>query len=136
MEEKSNTFEEIVSGKKILIAEDDPVVNIYFDEIFNSTDATVLMAENGKQAIELFESNKDIDFILMDLRMPLMSGFDAIEQILKLDSSAKIIVQSAHTVQNEREQCMSMGCIDYVVKPIIKSELTRRIPGWLQHGNK
>jgi two-component system CheB/CheR fusion protein len=103
---------------KILIAEDDDIIRIFYEELLKPKNYQLLFAENGKEAVRMYKENQDIDIVLMDLRMPEMDGFKAMEHILELNPEAKIIVQTAYAMVDEKEKCFELGCVDYLTKPI------------------
>jgi PAS domain S-box-containing protein len=121
-----------LEGKTILIAEDGATARLYFKVALKETKANILFANNGKVAIELFMAHPEIDVVMMDIGMPIMNGFQAMEQILKLDPSAKIIAQTAYAMTNEKEKCFAIGCKDYLTKPIQKEALIQVLGRWVE----
>ncbi len=101
----------------ILVVEDVDANKIFFDAALRRTNAKILWAKDGKEAITIFKDNK-IDLVLMDLQLPIMDGYTATREIKKIDSSVPIIAQTAHVMSGEREKCMEAGCDDYLAKPI------------------
>ena len=63
----------------------------------------------------------------MDIGMPVMDGFEAMTKILKINPKAKIIVQSAYAMTDERQRCFAIGCKDYLAKPIQKDILFKTL---------
>lgn len=116
----------------ILIAEDDKFNIAYFKAMFRKTDFKVLFAADGKQAVDLYKTTEGIDLILMDIRMPVMDGFEACKNILKYNPQAKIIAQTAFAMAGDKEKCLSLGFADYLSKPILKDVLFDKINYWLQ----
>jgi len=103
--------------KTILIAEDDPanytLFTIHMDNQFN-----LLHAKNGKEAVEIFRENTNtIDLILMDIRMPVMNGFDASTQIRKINKTIPIIAHTAFAMENQIKQMEEAGINDLLNKP-------------------
>ncbi|MEZ0131596.1 response regulator, partial [Flavobacterium sp. LBUM151] len=85
------------------------------------------IASNGLEAVEYLRK-KDCDLVLMDLQMPQMDGYTAVQQIreiLKLD--IPIIAMTAHALPGEREKCLSRGMNEYISKPIKEEELFKLI---------
>lgn len=116
---------EAIKGKKILIAEDDILNQFILKEILVSEGFNILIANNGKECINIFETEKDIDFILMDIQMPEMDGFAATSYIrttLK-DNKVKIIGVSANAFSETKEQVLACGMNDFITKPINAKEL-------------
>lgn len=134
LDENSQNFsvnENAISNKKILIAEDEETVRLYFKELLKAKKCTLLFAEDGEKTVELYKNNADIDIVLMDLRMPKLNGFEAIKQILKINPKAKIIAQTAYAMSDEREKSLALGCVAYLTKPIQKNELFTAIQKWV-----
>ncbi|MCB2195558.1 MAG: response regulator [Bacteroidetes bacterium] len=111
------------AGKTILIAEDDEANVLLLKKALEKTNAEIIHAENGKDAIRCFKNNPDIDVILMDIRMPIMDGIEATTQIKHIDKNIPIIVQTAFTMSSEKEKSFKAGCDDYISKPINIKEL-------------
>ncbi len=105
-------------NKKILIAEDIESNWRYLEAILQKTKASLIRVENGRQAIEAFKQHRDIDIILMDLRMPVMSGYDATIEIKKMNRDIPIIVQTAFARDEDKEKILETGCDSYIVKPV------------------
>ncbi|AEH00717.1 CheR family methyltransferase [Lacinutrix sp. 5H-3-7-4] len=118
-------------NKNILIAEDDSLIRLLFKIVLKDTGVNVLFAKNGKEAVELYKSTPNIDVVLLDIRMPEMSGIEAMEIILKLNPEAKIIMQTAYAMQDEKEKCYHKGCVDFLSKPIVKEELFTKLSKWI-----
>ncbi|OFY39470.1 MAG: hypothetical protein A2X18_05090 [Bacteroidetes bacterium GWF2_40_14] len=108
---------------KVLIAEDDNSSDILLTQFLNEIDADILHARNGKEAIEIFKQNPDIDIILMDIKMPKMDGLEATKEIRSFNEDVIIIAQTAYALSNDREMVITAGCNDHISKPIIKKEL-------------
>lgn len=111
------------AGKTILIAEDDEANVLLLKKALEKTNAEIIHADNGKDAIKQFKNNPDIDVILMDIRMPIMDGIEATTQIKHIDKNIPIIVQTAFTMSSEKEKSFKAGCDDYISKPINIKEL-------------
>ena len=105
-------------NNKILIAEDEEVNYFYLFEILKKTGARIIWAKNGLEAINLVESNPDIDLILMDIKMPEINGLEAIKYIKTIRSGLPIVAQTAFVMDNDKELCMRAGCVDFISKPI------------------
>lgn len=111
-------------GKVILVAEDEEINFLFLDEVLNRTGAKVLWAKNGKEAIEMYRNN-DVDLILMDLKMPEMNGYEAMQQIKDTKGNTKIIAQTAFAMSGEREEILDAGFDGYISKPIKIAELLK-----------
>jgi CheY-like chemotaxis protein len=105
-------------NKVILIAEDVETSKRYFKAALNRTNAKLLWAKNGKEAVDLVKKNKKIDIILMDLHMPELNGFKATRIIKNINKDIPIIVQTAYILAGEEEMSYEAGCDEFLAKPI------------------
>ena len=122
--EKSGIKSIEYSNRNILIAEDVKSNFNYLNAIIELTDANVIWARNGKDAIKICQTNDpQIDLVLMDLRMPEIGGLDAIKQIKSFNSGISVIVQTAFTFNNEKEECFKAGADEFITKPIDPQKL-------------
>jgi CheY-like chemotaxis protein len=71
--------------------------------------------------------NKDTALILMDIQMPEMDGFEATRKILEINPKVPIIAQTAFSYSEEKKRILSLGCVDYVSKPIDKNILYKKM---------
>ncbi|MCF8299201.1 MAG: response regulator [Saprospiraceae bacterium] len=104
--------------KTILIVEDVPSSIIYFEAVLSRTEANLLWAADGQQAYDICVENENIDLVLMDLGLPIMSGFAATEKIRFIRPELKIVAQTAHLSSDEEQKSIDVGCIDFISKPI------------------
>ena len=105
-------------GKVLLVAEDEDFNYIFLEEILIDTNVKLIRAKDGQEAIQLFETNPEIDLILMDMQMPVINGYDATRSIKKLKQEILIIAQTAYHYGEAYEEIMAAGCDDFVTKPI------------------
>ncbi len=122
-----------LSGRKILIVDDD-VRNIFtLTSIFEAHDSVTLYAESGKQALDVLKSNSDIEIVLMDIMMPEMDGYEAIRRIRQMPEihDIPIIAVTAKAMREDREKCLEAGASDYIVKPVDTEQLLSLVRVWL-----
>ncbi len=112
-----------ISGLKILIAEDDETSEMLLDIEVKTFAKEILKVRTGVEAVEACRNNPDIDLILMDIKMPEMSGYEAARQIRQFNKDVVIIAQTAYGLSGDREKAIEAGCNDYIKKPINKDEL-------------
>lgn len=112
---------------KILIAEDDEASHFLLSLILRDISTDLIHAKTGLEAVELCRDNPDIDLILMDVKMPIYSGFEATQQIREFNKDVIIIAQTAYGLSGDRENAISAGCNDYLSKPIMKDKLLSTI---------
>jgi len=108
--------------KSILIAEDEEMNYLLLFEALIRTKVTILRAVNGFDAIEKFKNNSDINLILMDVKMPVLNGYEAATRIKKY-RNIPIIAQTAFAMSGEEEKSIEAGCDAYISKPIKILEL-------------
>ncbi len=107
----------------ILIAEDDAMSTLLLKRNLKAQNITILCAENGWEAVELVQHHPEINLVLMDIKMPVMNGFEATKLIKQKRPGLPVVVQSAFTAKDEREKAFDAGCDNFITKPIKKSEL-------------
>jgi two-component system sensor histidine kinase EvgS len=115
----------------ILVVDDVENNRSLIRENFTNTALTIIEAENGKQAVELVEHHP-IDLILMDLRMPVMSGYDA-AAIIKKDYNTPIIALTASVMTDEFEKLKDKDFDDYLRKPVSQSALFEGMSRFLNY---
>ena len=112
------------SDKTILIAEDEPSNQMYIKVILGKTNVNLIIANDGKEALELFEKYKDkIDLVLLDIMMPRLNGYEVTKIIKKQRPETIIVALTANAMNDEREVALKNGCDDYLAKPIEKKLL-------------
>jgi signal transduction histidine kinase/HAMP domain-containing protein/ActR/RegA family two-component response regulator len=114
-----------LSGKKILVVEDD-VRSVYaITSFLERYRVDVLPAANAQEAYACLDQNPDIALILMDVMMPGVDGYQATRTIRSLPafSSVPIIAHTAKASEPDLQQCLAAGCTDYVVKPADNRQL-------------
>ncbi len=117
-----------LTGKKILVVDDEDSNFQYLNELLVNSGAIVIHAENGLKAIEVCKKTEDIDLILMDIKMPEMNGLEAARIIKRdIDNKIPIIVQTAYAYPEDRKKAMEYKCDDYITKPLNRDELFKMI---------
>jgi PAS domain S-box-containing protein len=124
--EKSNDLS-ILYGKTIMIAEDDAGSFELLEMYLKPWKVKILWAKNGVEAIDIFSKNNSIDIILMDIKMPILSGYEATKEIKLVKPSVPIIAQTAYAINNEKEIALAAGCDDYISKPISWTVLSEKM---------
>jgi len=130
-ESSPNGDDEDLSNKTILIAEDDENNYLFIEEVLRKTKMKTIWALNGKEALEHISTNKDIDIILMDIRMPVMDGYTATREIRKILPNIPIIAQTAYAAVEEKSKSFEAGCNAYLTKPISSTALLKTISEFL-----
>ncbi|CAD8053324.1 unnamed protein product [Paramecium primaurelia] len=110
----------------ILIVDDEMINIISLKILLNQYNIKCTSAFNGLEALnKIKESNERFDLIFMDVNMPMMDGFQATEQILKLDDNFIIVACTAFTDVETKAKCYSVGMKYYINKPVTKLELLK-----------
>jgi signal transduction histidine kinase/CheY-like chemotaxis protein len=105
------------SGRRILVAEDEPLNWHFIKEMLRKTGAEVCQAKDGFEAVAKAREIAP-DVILMDLKMPEMNGIEATRRIKSFNAAVPIIAQTAHVMAEEKEQSIKAGCSFFVTKPL------------------
>ena len=125
--------EKAFEGRKILVVDDD-VRNVFaLTSALEHKGALIEIARNGHEAIAQLQNVGDIDLVLMDIMMPEMDGFTAIQEIRKDPRLAKlpIIAVTAKAMKDDQDRCLRAGASDYLAKPIDLDRLFSLIRVWL-----
>lgn len=117
--------------KTILIAEDEDINYQFIEELIAPTGAHIIRAENGIQAVEKANANNAIDIVLMDIKMPEMSGIEATKRIKLTRPDLPIIAQTAYAFSDDRAKALKAGCDDYIAKPIQGDKLLEMVNSML-----
>ena len=121
-----------VRPRRILLVEDHPVNQRLARKLLEKWGHTVVVAGNGRKALEAIERN-NFDLVIMDVQMPEMNGLEATRQIRAQEkvtgAHLPIIAMTAHAIKGDREQCLAAGMDAYITKPIDPDLLLRTIEG-------
>jgi len=107
----------------ILVAEDEEINYLYIEEVLSELDVKLLHARNGKEAVEIFKENSKINLVLMDIKMPVLNGYEAAKQIKKINPDIVIIAQTAYAMKEDKSKATEAGCDGYIAKPLDADEL-------------
>lgn len=102
---------------RILLVEDTPVNLYVLQRVFRNEGFDVVEATDGKEALSKAEAEKP-DVVLMDMRLPGMSGYEAAAILRQKIPSLPVIAVTADALPGDREWCLDLGCVDYFSKPI------------------
>ncbi|WP_095955148.1 hybrid sensor histidine kinase/response regulator [Flavobacterium sp. ACN6] len=112
---------------KVLVVDDNAINQSLMKHILSQWNIDFEIASNGLEAVEYLR-NKACDLVLMDLQMPQMDGYTAVQQIREvLQLDVPIIAMTAHALPGEGEKCLSRGMNEYISKPIKEDELFKLI---------
>ncbi len=122
-------------GKRLLLVDDD-VRNIYaISSILEDMGLDVDIARDGRHALDIVGHDHQIDIIFMDMMMPVMDGYQAIDELKRHRHFNKpIIALTAHAMKGDREKCLVAGADDYLAKPVTQAEVVDMLSRWLEPG--
>jgi PAS domain S-box-containing protein len=113
----------MISGITILIAEDDEVSSMLLKKNLKNENIEILTAANSQEAVELVKSRPGIDIVLMDIKMPVMNGLEAVVQIKKFRPELPVIAQTAFTSKEYMKKAQIAGFDSFLTKPVDKNNL-------------
>ncbi len=117
------------SHKKVLIAEDEITNYILLQEYLEPTGIQLFHAVSGRMVLEILE-NITPDLILLDMKMPEISGFELVKKLREAKNQIPIIAQTAYSMKGDKEKFISAGCDDYISKPISEDILLEKMRFW------
>lgn len=109
--------------KKILVAEDEDFNFMLIEELLLGLNFSLIRAKNGLEAFEICKTDPNIDIVLMDIKMPVMNGYEATRQIKSIRPNLPIVALTAYAQKGDREKALSIGCDEYLAKPIVYDQL-------------
>ena len=125
--------EAILKDKKVLVFDDDPRNTFALAAILESKGMEVVMAGDGEEGLELLDENPDTAIILMDIMMPKMDGYEAMQRIRAQARYRRlpIIALTAKAMKGDRGKCIEAGASDYLAKPVDMDKLLSLMRVWL-----
>ncbi len=122
----------ILSGKKVLLVEDNEMNRLLASTLLAQYGATVAEAENGAEAIDALVDGHDFDVILMDIQMPVKGGIETTTHIREnISKKIPIIALTANAFKEEKERCIKAGMNDFISKPFEELKLIQIVAKWL-----
>ena len=115
-----------LAGVRILLAEDNPDIRLSFSSILELAGATVDGVDDGPQAVEL-ATTREFDVVVMDVWMPSLDGLESTRRIRNAGRTVPILALTADAMKEQRAECLSAGCDDYLSKPIDHEHLIEKI---------
>ena len=116
---------------QILVVDDDRSIRFFIKEALELNHYTVYTAKDGKEALDIFDSNH-IDLVIVDIMMPNMDGYEFTKAIRLIDSELPILMVSAKQLAEDRKKGFIVGIDDYMVKPIDLEELLLHVKALLR----
>ncbi|MCF8331186.1 MAG: response regulator [Bacteroidales bacterium] len=125
--EKKKTNLPNLAGHKILLVEDTYTNYLYIRAALANTGVTLIHTETGQEGLNSFRDNQDIDLVLLDIRLPSMSGYEVVVEMKKLRESIPVIAQTAYAMKGDKEKIIDAGFDDYIAKPMNLDDLLNMI---------
>ncbi len=118
-----------LAGLSILVAEDNEINQVIIEDNLLAEGASVVMVGDGQAAVDqVRESGPDaFDLVLMDIQMPIMTGYEATRLILEMDANLPVVGQTAHAFEEAKDACLECGMVDHITKPIDPDKLVETV---------
>lgn len=116
----------------VLVAEDDELNYMYLAAVLKSLNYQFIHVLNGQEAVDQCKQNSEISIVLMDIKMPVMSGTEATKLIREFRPNLPIIATTAYSYIDDKRCFLEAGCNDYITKPIRKKELLSLIKTYVE----
>jgi CheY-like chemotaxis protein len=123
----------MLSPLRILVAEDEDTNFLYISALLTRFNHCVFRAVNGKEAVEFVKEENNIDLVLMDIKMPILNGYDALRLIKKIRPFLPVVAQTAYALSDDEQNIRAAGFDGYLPKPIMKNQLVSIIDSIIKH---
>ena len=128
IEEKKLAGDTLKGSETVLFVDDEDMIIEIAKEIFAQLGYKVLIARSGKEAIEIYEENKEhIDIVLLDMIMPDMSGSDTYDSLKEIDPDIKVLLSSGYSLEGQATEILNRGCSGFIQKPFKMKELSQKL---------
>ena len=122
----------LFENKRVLIADDDSMSRMIIRKLLEEMNIKVLEAHNGNKVLDVFKAIA-CDLVIMDIQMPGMDGLEAVRQLREMDSEVSVLALSGYSDDDLVSQAMQAGMSDYLVKPVTKKVLYRKLRKYLSN---
>ena len=129
IEDRPTKSEMVLPGKETILLVDDekPILDVG-ERMLKTLGYQVLVAEGGKQAIEIYQSHQgQIDLVILDLIMPYQGGGETFDHLIKLNSKVKVLLSSGYSMNGQAIDIMKKGCKGFIQKPFSIKELSLKL---------
>ena len=126
-QEKIPADEISLKDKNIIIGEDNQDNYLVISEMLKDTGVNLIWKKNGLEVYEECKTNKKIDLVLMDIRMPVMNGIKSMQKIRQIRPALPVIAQTAFALGSDKNELLEKGFNDYIAKPFDLDELKNMI---------
>ena len=128
IEEKKSDGDTLRGSETVLFVDDEDMIIEVAEEMFEQLGYKVLIARSGKEAIEIYEENKEqVDIVLLDMIMPDMSGSDTYDRMKEFNPDIKVLLASGYSINGTATEIMDRGCDGFIQKPFKMKELSQKL---------
>ena len=126
-----------LSGKNIIIVEDDLPSIKYYETLLKNSGADITIFHTGKEFVDyLAKENKNIDIVFMDFLIPLINGIECVRILRKDRKSTAVIMITAYSSEQAKTEAYIAGCNEYLLKPIYPEKIFFLLEKYLKSGIK
>jgi two-component system cell cycle sensor histidine kinase/response regulator CckA len=127
--EDKDLAEEVLTGTEtVLLVDDEDMVIDVGEQVLKELGYKVLSARSGKEAIELYEANKDkIDIVILDMIMPEMGGGETYDGMKEINPDTKVLLSSGYSIDGQATEILERGCDGFIQKPFDVKQLSKNI---------
>ena len=128
IEEKKLAGDTVRGTETVLLVDDEDMIIEIAEELLAQLGYKVLTAKSGKEAIEIYEENKEeINIVLLDMIMPDMSGGETYDRLKDINPKAKILLSSGYSINGQATEILDRGCNGFIQKPFKIKELSQKL---------
>jgi len=125
--------DKVLRDRTVLLVDDDLRNTFALSKMLKKHGMNVVIADNGKMALEKLEQHEDVELVIMDIMMPVMDGYEAMRALRgrKKWEKLPVIALTARVMPEEQEKCMAAGANDYLTKPVDIEHMLTLMRVWL-----
>ena len=112
-----------LTGKKIVIVEDDPLSIKYYQILLQNSGAEIKIFLNGQEFVDYLSEKKQIDLVFMDFLIPLINGIECLRIFRKERKNIPVLILTAYSSEQSKTEAYLAGCNEYVLKPIYPEKI-------------
>jgi len=128
IEEKESVGEALKGTETVLLVDDEDMIIDVGEGILKELGYKVLIARSGKEAIELYNKNRDkIDMVILDMIMPQMGGGVSYDRLKKINPDIKVLLSSGYSINGQATEILERGCNGFIQKPFNMRELSQEV---------
>jgi len=128
VKEKKHHQELLKGTETVLLVDDESMIIAVGREIIENFGYEVLIAKNGKEAIKVYQKNRDkVDIVILDMVMPEMGGGETYDKLKEIDPDVKVLLSSGYSIDGQAAEIMERGCDGFIQKPFNMIDLSQRI---------